>query len=150
MKKKHFLNFFLTFFCIFKVFLTFSRVTKFQDLHLKIYFIFAIDKTVARIYCPISNCYKISHFKKNECEPDKMVKQTHKICLLLPRNCSSVFEHFVGLALNQLNQNFMENFMKTIFRPNFQTYSNFVLLILCKSVFHFFDTFHFCSFFSMC
>ena len=31
-----------------------------------------------------------------------MVKQTQTICRLLPTNCLSVFDHFVGLALNRL------------------------------------------------
>ena len=33
-----------------------------------------------------------------------MVKHTQKIRRLLPTNCLSVFEHFVGLALKGLNQ----------------------------------------------
>ena len=32
-----------------------------------------------------------------------MVKHTQTICRLLPTNCLSVFDHFVGLALNELN-----------------------------------------------
>ena len=31
-----------------------------------------------------------------------MVKQTQTICRLLPANCLSVFDHFVGLALKRL------------------------------------------------
>ena len=32
-----------------------------------------------------------------------MVKHTHAICQLLPTNCLSVFDHFVGLVLKELN-----------------------------------------------
>ena len=32
-----------------------------------------------------------------------MVKQTQTICWLLPMNCLSVFDHFVGLALDSWN-----------------------------------------------
>ena len=32
-----------------------------------------------------------------------MVKHTQTICRLLPTNCLSVFDHFVGLALKGLN-----------------------------------------------
>ena len=36
-------------------------------------------------------------------QPHKMVKHTQAICRLLPMNCLSVFDHFVGLALKGLN-----------------------------------------------
>ena len=41
------------------------------------------------------------HFKH---QPHKMVKHTKKIRRLLPTNYLSVFDHFVGLALNGLNR----------------------------------------------
>ena len=41
-----------------------------------------------------------------------MVKHTQTICQLLPKNCVSVFEHFVGMALkgvmNQICQILVE------------------------------------------
>ena len=39
------------------------------------------------------NCYPFKH------QPHKMVKHTQTIRWLLPRNCLSVFDHFVKLAL---------------------------------------------------
>ena len=36
-------------------------------------------------------------------QPHKMVKHTHAIRRLLPTNCWSVFDHFVGLALKWLS-----------------------------------------------
>ena len=36
-------------------------------------------------------------------QPNKMVKHTQTICRLLPTNCLSVFDHFVGLALKELS-----------------------------------------------
>ena len=38
-------------------------------------------------------------------QPNKMVKHTQLICRLLPTNCLSVFEHFVGLVFKGLNSN---------------------------------------------
>ena len=35
-------------------------------------------------------------------QPHKMVKHTQTICHLVPANCLSVFDHFVGLALKEL------------------------------------------------
>ena len=35
-------------------------------------------------------------------QPHKMVKQTQTVRRLLPTNCLSVFDHFVGLALKGL------------------------------------------------
>ena len=35
-------------------------------------------------------------------QPLKIVKHTQTICRLLPKNCLSVFDHFVGLALKGL------------------------------------------------
>ena len=51
----------------------------------------------------------------------KMVKHTQIICRLLPTNCLSVFDHFMGLALNELNANANDNFYVQItgaFRDN--------------------------------
>ena len=36
-------------------------------------------------------------------QPHKMVKHTQTICWLLPTDCLSVFDHFVGLAFKRLN-----------------------------------------------
>ena len=50
-----------------------------------------------------------------------MVKHTQTICRLLPTNCLSVFDHFMGLALNELNANANDNFYVQIigaFRDN--------------------------------
>ena len=38
-------------------------------------------------------------------QPHKMVKHTETIRRLLPKNCLSVFDHFVGLALKGLSKN---------------------------------------------
>ena len=43
--------------------------------------------------------YYLSAFKR---QPHKIVKQTQPIRRLLPTNCLSVFDHFVGLALKGL------------------------------------------------
>ena len=44
----------------------------------------------------------------------KMVKHTQTIRRLLPRNCLSVFDHFVGLALKGLRKNtFPESYRKS-------------------------------------
>ena len=37
------------------------------------------------------------------CQPHKMVKHTETICRLLPTNCLTVFDHFVGLGPKGLN-----------------------------------------------
>ena len=42
----------------------------------------------------------IQSFKR---QPHKLVKHTQTICRLLPTNCLSVFDHFVGLPLKGLN-----------------------------------------------
>ena len=39
-----------------------------------------------------------------------MVKHTQAICWLLPTNCSSVFDHFAGLALKGLTAQGNNNF----------------------------------------
>ena len=41
-------------------------------------------------------------FSPLKCQPNKMVKQTQTIRQLLPTNCLSVFDHFVGSALKGL------------------------------------------------
>ena len=43
-------------------------------------------------------------FNLFKCQPHKLVKHTRTIWLL-PTNCLSVFDHFVGLALTGLSEN---------------------------------------------
>ena len=40
--------------------------------------------------------------KPFKCQPHRMVKHTQSVRRLLPTNCLSVFDHFVGLALTGL------------------------------------------------
>ena len=51
-------------------------------------------------------------------QPNKMVKQTQKICQLLPMNCLSLFDHFVALALKGLSPLLfiitLENFLEKL------------------------------------
>ena len=42
-------------------------------------------------------------FKTLKHQPRKMVKHTQTFRRLLPTNCFSVFDHFAGLALKELN-----------------------------------------------
>ena len=46
--------------------------------------------------------YHIYVYYPFKCQPHKMVKHTQTIRCLLPANCLSVFDHFVGLALKVL------------------------------------------------
>ena len=41
-------------------------------------------------------------FNSFKYQPNKMIKNTQTIRRLLPKNCLSVFDHFVGLALKEL------------------------------------------------
>ena len=41
---------------------------------------------------------------KGKCQPHKMTKHTQTILRLLPTNCFSVFDRFVGLALKGLTK----------------------------------------------
>ena len=50
-----------------------------------------------------------------------MVKHTQKICRLLPMNCLSVFDHFVGLVLKGLKQ----------IKPRMRNYGEDMKFFLC-------------------
>ena len=62
------------------------------DMHVGICFIVLIMTTF--------RC--LVHVSILKCQPHKMVKHTQTIRRLLPTNCLSVFDHFVGLALKEL------------------------------------------------
>ena len=55
-------------------------------------------RTLSSIYDK-ALCENSEPFKR---QSHKMVKQTQTFCRLLPSNCLSVFDHFVGLVLKEL------------------------------------------------
>ena len=60
-------------------------------------------------------------------QPHKMVKYTQKIRLLQPKNCLSVFDHFVGLALKGVNKPLCKDICFA-FRNYWNWFSFFLLL----------------------
>ena len=52
---------------------------------------------------PLKNLISILNLNSLSANSTKMVKHTQTICQLLPTNCLSVFDHFVGLVFKGLN-----------------------------------------------
>ena len=54
----------------------------------------------------LDSLQNLEHKKR---QPHKIVKHTETIHLLLPMNCLSVFDHFVGLVVNMFKVNNKDN-----------------------------------------
>ena len=65
-------------------------------------------------------------------QPHKMVKHTQTICRLLPTNCLSVFDHFVGLTLKELTEIVKSKYrsMQSVDTPKIKKFQGKIITLL--------------------
>ena len=64
------------------------------------------------------------------CQPHKIVKRTQAICRLLPTNCLSEFNHFVGMALKDLRSISCETSVTHYSKPLIRHDEFFIVIFL--------------------